>query len=104
MRRIWNKNVAAGLILGAIAAAVTFNLGHFAMLPSNHLQRWLQAIAFTLAVPGLFVDLFSGRSGFNVPLWLAAACNFLFWLGFVWLFGFLVDKLRQQFRLLVSHF
>jgi hypothetical protein len=104
MRRIWNKNVAAGVILGAIAAATTLSLERIAVHSSNLFLRWIESIAFTLALPGLLFGFFFGRSGYNVPLWMAAACNFAFWLGFAWLFGFLVDKLRQQIRLLASHF
>ncbi|MFZ0393449.1 MAG: hypothetical protein WCF17_01115 [Terracidiphilus sp.] len=99
-----HKNVAAGVIMGAIAAATTLSLGRIAVHPSNLLERWLESIAFTLVLPGLLVDFLSGRSGLNVPPWLPAACNFVFWLGFAWLFGFLVDKLRAQIRLLASHF
>ena len=104
MRRIWNNNAAAGVVIGVIAAGITFNIERIAIHSSNLLERWLQAIAFTLVVPGLLADFFAGRSGHNLPVWMAAACNFAFWLAFAWLFSFLVNKLRQQIRLLASHF
>lgn len=104
MRRVWNKNVVAGVFLGVIAAAVSLNLERIAVHAASAPVRWLQAGAVTLVIPGLLVDFFCSRSGHNFPVWLAAACNFVFWLGFAWLFGFLVDKLRQQLRLFASHF
>ncbi len=104
MRRTWFKNAAACVVMGVIAAAVTFNIERISAHSSNLLERWLQAIAFTLVMPGLLAEFFAGRSGHNLSVWMAASCNFLFWLAFAWLFRFLVNKLRQQIRVLASHF
>ena len=104
MRRTWIKNAAACVVMGVIAAAVTFNIERISTHSSNLIERWLQSIAVTLVMPGLLADFFAGRSGHNLSLWMAASCNFAFWLAFAWLFSFLVSKLRQQIRLLASHF
>lgn len=103
MRWIWNRNAAAGVVTGVLAAAITFNIERISAHSSNLIERWLQAIAFTLVMPGLLADFFAGRSGHNLSVWMTASCNFAFWLAFAWLFSFLVNKLRQQIHLLASH-
>ncbi len=102
MRRTWIKNAAACVVMGVIAAAVTFNIERISAHSSNLIERWLQTIAFTLVVPGLLADFLAGRSGHNLSLWMVASCNFLFWLAFAGLFSFLLNILRQQIRLLAS--
>lgn len=98
-----SKSFIAGVLLGAVAAALTLSIDRMVFVAPNLFIRWLQAAAFTLIVPGMMLNVAIAR-GFNgLPLWLASLCNFVFWLGFGWLFGFLLGKLRQQIRLLISH-
>lgn len=96
------KGLAAGILMGALAAALTFTVDRLVFAASNAALRWLQAAAFALIVPGVILNFLSGRQFDSLPIWVAAATNFLFWLGFAWLFGFLFGKLRQQIRLLAT--
>jgi len=95
--------LAAGVLIGAPAAALTFTIGRLVFAAPNFVLRWLQPAAFTLVVPGATVDFVTARTSHSLPVWVAATSNFIFWLGFAWLFGFLLGKLRQQIRLLASH-
>lgn len=104
MRLQGKMGLAAGVLIGALAATLTFTVERIIFVASNALLRWLQAAAFTLITPGVILEYATGRSFHGLPVWLTASCNFLFWLGFAWLFGFLLGKLRQQIRLLASHF
>ena len=97
------KSLAAGVLIGALAATLTFTIDRLVFIAPYTVLRWLQAAAFTLIVPGVIVDFFAGGQFHGLPLWLAAACNFFFWLGFAWLFGLLLCKLRQQLRLLATY-
>lgn len=103
MRLAGYRSLAAGVLVGTAAATLTFAVERLVFVAPNVLIRWLQAAAVTLLIPGLIADFFLGRSINGFPVWIAAVCNFSFWLGFVWLFGFLLRKLREQIRLLASH-
>lgn len=98
-----SRGFIAGVVLGALAAVLTLFLDRMVFVAPNYFVRWLQAAAFTLLVPGMMVGLALGRGLNGLPLWQASMCNFAFWLGFGWLFGFLVRKLREQIRLLISN-
>ncbi len=98
-----HKCLLAGVMLGAIAVALTYAMERFTFVAPNLLVRGLQSIAFTLVLPGFIVSIASSRALHGFHTGLAAACNFVFWLGFGGLFLFLLDKLRQQIRILASH-
>jgi len=98
------RELVIGILVGALAAALTFTIPRLMFVAHNVALRRLQEAAFTLVSPGVILEFVCGWQFHSLPVWLAAAVNFLFWLGFAWLFGFLLGKLRQQFRLLVSHF
>lgn len=99
-----SKSLVAGVLLGALAAALTVSIDRLTFVAPNLLVRWLQAAAFTLVVPEIMLNMALGRGFHEMPLWLASLSNFAFWFGFAWLFGFLLGKLTQQIRLLNSNF
>lgn len=104
MRIAYPRTAALSLLLGAAAGVLT---AHFNTLMASALAtnvaavRWAYVLPQTLAVPGVLAAMLLG---FRLSAWQAIAISVLFWLGFTWLFGFLVNKLRQQIRLLASHF
>ena len=97
------KNVAAGAMLGGVAAAITFSVHGLTLATSNLLLRMLQTVAFAIAIPGLLIAV-AARNVHPAGLGVAALCNFTFWFCFGWLCSYLVSTLRQKIRLLATHF
>jgi len=104
MRWVWNKNVVAGVILGAIAAATTISVQGLTLVASNLLLRVLETVAFAFTVPGLLVAFAAAHDVHHVGLGFAALCNFTFWFCFGWLCSYLLRTLREQIHLLASQF
>ncbi|HWE84373.1 MAG TPA: hypothetical protein VG267_05480 [Terracidiphilus sp.] len=102
MRLASKTGLAAGVLIGALAAALTFTIGRLMSIAPNLALRWLETAAFTLIVPGATLQLVAARNSHSLPAWVAATSNFVFWLGFAWLFGFLLGELRRQLRLFAS--
>ena len=103
MRIARYKNPLAGVVLGALAAAITARFDWLMHIAGNPIQSALYLAAEALALPGWVYAILIGRSSHSIHLWLAAIVNFVFWFGFAWLFATLVDKLRTQFRILLSY-
>jgi len=93
------KRLIAGIAIGAVAAALTFNIDTLARLSPIELFDMIQFVGRVLVVPGvLFAIAMSGEThGF--PLWLAALGNLAFWILICWLLGALVEALEERKRL-----
>lgn len=98
-----HKSLLAGFILGALAALLTWKMDILltnGIIDHASVVRGLYALAQALIVPGALVAILIARGSNTFQLWRAAAINFLFWFGFVWLFGALLATLRAQWRML----
>jgi hypothetical protein len=93
------KRLLAGIVVGAVAAALTFNIESLARLSSIELFDMIQFFGRVLVVPGvLFSIAMSGKTN-GFPLWLAALGNLAFWIVIFWLLGALLEALQERKRL-----
>jgi len=93
----WKRSVT-GLLVGILAAALTFSLNSVVQLSSSPLISAIQFLGRVLLVPGVLLSMAISGNSHNFPLWLAALGNFGFWLAFARMMGALVKKVREVRR------
>lgn len=97
-RFAYRKRFLAGIALGALAAALSYDVHALTKLSSIELFDMIEFFGRVLVVPGvlLAIAVTGGIHGF--PLWITAAGNFVFWVAACWLLGTLYARLEQRKR------
>jgi uncharacterized protein (DUF2342 family) len=94
MSRTQYKGMVVGIALGAVSVFLTYHLTALFQADPNLAVKALKTVGIALILPGLIAAIVLGDVH-TLRLWIAAIVNFLFWFGFSWLFGVLVEKLLK---------
>ena len=97
-RSAYRKRFIAGVVVGGVAAALTFEVSSLSRLSSIELFDMIQFFGRVLVVPGVLFSIAVSGSVHGFPLWVAAVGNFGFWIGACWLLGTLYHLLEQRKR------
>lgn len=86
------RSIFAGVVLGSVSIFLTYHLELLFHAGSNVIAQAFKAAGIAMVVPGIIAAMAVGNLH-SFRLYLSAAVNFVFWLGFAWLFGICVRKL-----------
>ncbi|HVU48219.1 MAG TPA: DUF4254 domain-containing protein [Terracidiphilus sp.] len=98
-RFTYRKRFIAGVVVGCVAAALTFNVNSLSRLSSIELFDMIQFFGRVLVVPGVLLSIAVSGNVHAFPLWIAAAGNFLFWIVACWVLGTLYSLVEQRKRM-----
>lgn len=93
------KRILVGIVVGCLAAALTFDVHILSKLSSIELFDMVQFCGRVLVVPGVLLSIAITGNTHAFPLWIAALGNFAFWVAVCWLLGALFAKLEERRRL-----
>lgn len=93
------KRWLAGVSVGAVAAALTFNLDSLTRLSSIELFDMIQFFGRVLVVPGILFSIALSGSTHGFPLWIAALGDFVFWIVICWMLGALLEAIETRKRI-----
>jgi len=91
------RSIVAGVLVGSLSVFLTYHLEFLFHTDPNAVVRALKAAGFAIVVPGIIAAMLIGNVH-TFHLYISAAVNFVFWLGFAWLCGVFVSKLIELRR------
>lgn len=97
-RFAYRKRFLTGIVVGCVAAALSFDVRTLSKLSSIELFDMIQFFGRVLVVPGILLSIAVSGNVHAFPLWMAAAGNFAFWIAACWLVGAVFTKLEQRKR------
>jgi hypothetical protein len=97
-RFTYRKRFLAGIAVGCVSAALSFDVRILSKLSSIELFDMIQFFGRVLVVPGVLLAIAVTGSVHGFPLWIAAVGNFAFWITACWLLGALFTKLEERKR------
>lgn len=97
-RFVYRKRFAVGVVVGCLAAALTFDVHILSRLSSIELFDMIQFFGRVLVVPGVLASIALSGNVHAFPLWIAAVANLAFWIGACWVLGMLYNKLQERKR------
>ena len=97
-RFAYRKRFLAGVLVGCVAAALTFDINILSRLSSIELFDMIQFFGRVLVVPGVLLSIALSGNVHAFPLWIAAAGNLLFWIAACWMLGALFGMLQHRKR------
>ncbi len=98
-RFAYRKRFIVGVVVGCVAAVLTFDVHILSRLSSIELFDMIQFFGRVLVVPGVLLSIAFSGNVHAFPLWLAAAGNLVFWIAACWMLGALYSTVQERKRM-----